>query len=70
MTEPAEPVKEPTPDRSALVGSVMELASMALAAAAGFAAPTDWNVTFGLVVIAGCLFALGFFALAGDGKAV
>lgn len=69
MTEP-EQDRPPRPSSTALVGSCLEVAAMVLASAAAFCAPTDWNVTLGLVVIAGCLFALGFFALAGDGKAV
>lgn len=67
MTEPEE---EPTPRvRVEAVGSVMELLAMGLACAAGFAAPTDWNVTLGLAVLAGCLFVLGFFALVGGKEA-
>lgn len=59
-------VDEPaTVSRRESVGSLMELAAMALAALAGFLAPTDWNLTLGFAVVAGCLFVLGFFALAG-----
>lgn len=63
MTEPAH---EPTPRiRPDVAGSVLEVAAMALVSAAGFAAPTDWNITLGLALLAGCMFALGFFALTG-----
>lgn len=68
----SEPIGDPDPtkavlaDRSARIGSAMELAAMALAAAAGFAAPTDWNITAGLAIIAAALFAIGFFALTGS----
>jgi hypothetical protein len=63
MTEPASPVTEPRRVSLAAVGSALELAAMGLVCGAGFAAPTDWNVTLGLALLAGCLFALGFFAL-------
>lgn len=60
----AEP-DAPEPDRRELAGSAMEIAAMALASAAGFCAPTDWNITLGLLVAAAALFAIGFFALTG-----
>ncbi len=70
MTEPPEPIA-PAPHgkprlHPATVGSALELAAMVLVSAAGFAAPTDWNVTLGLALLSGCLFALGFFALTDD----
>lgn len=64
MTEPQPEPTEPEPDRRDAVSSVLEIAAMALVSAAGFFAPTDWNITLGLALLAGCLFALGFFALA------
>lgn len=64
--EAVEPVAPPAVSRRETIGSLMELVAMSLAATAGFLAPTDWNLTFGFATIGGCLFLLGFFALADE----
>lgn len=66
MTPEELPEAEPASIDKGRIGTVLELIAMVLASAAGFAAPTDWNVPLGLVVTAACLFATGFFALGSE----
>lgn len=49
--------------RATQVGDVMELLALVVLCVAGFAAPTDWNITIGLVLAALSMVAVSYFAL-------